>query len=131
MSFSISSVACAERIAEARQLDDETLGIKRSYRGRIKTRLANKSNTILWLTLGVLAAVTVFTFVIMDYGKIPMAQAVPAALEDFATMLTQPWLANHFSMEDVIIGTFNPLRWQRLLPLLVRSLHFSSDYLLL
>ena len=41
MSFSISSVACAERIAEARQLDDETLGIKRSDRGRIKTRLAN------------------------------------------------------------------------------------------
>lgn len=88
MSPSVSAVASAERIAEAKQFDDTTLGIKRSHGGRIKTRLANKSNTVLWITLGILAAVTVFTFIIMDYGKIPMVQAVPAALEDFATMLT-------------------------------------------
>ena len=105
MSLSISATASAERVAEAKLLDDSTLGIKRSHGGRIKTRLANKSNTVLWITLGALAAVTVFTFVIMDYGKIPMAEAVPAALEDFATMLTQPWLVNHFTMEDVIVGT--------------------------
>ena len=71
MSPSVSAVASAERIAEAKQFDDMTLGIKRSHGGRIKTRLANKSNTVLWITLGILAAVTVFTFIIMDYGKIP------------------------------------------------------------
>lgn len=109
MSPSVSAVASAERIAEAKQFDDTTLGIKRSHGGRIKTRLANKSNTVLWFTLGILAAVTVFTFIIMDYGKIPMVQAVPAALEDFATMLTQPWLENHFTMEDVIVGTLQSL----------------------
>ena len=102
MSPSISAEACAQRIADAKQLDDTALGIKRSHGGRIKTRLANKSNTVLWITLGVLVAVTIFTFIIMDYGKIPMAQAVPAAFEDFFTMLTQPWLVNHFTMEDVI-----------------------------
>lgn len=69
MSPSVSAVASAERIAEAKQFDDTTLGIKRSHGGRIKTRLANKSNTVLWITLGILAAVTVFTFIIMDYGK--------------------------------------------------------------
>ena len=108
MSPSVSAVASAERIAEAKQFDDMTLGIKRSHGGRIKTRLANKSNTVLWITLGILAAVTVFTFIIMDYGKIPMVQAVPAALEDFATMLTQP-------------GWRTTLRWKT--SLLVRSSH--------
>ena len=69
MSPSISAEACAQRIADAKQLDDTALGIKRSHGGRIKTRLANKSNTVLWITLGVLVAVTIFTFIIMDYGK--------------------------------------------------------------
>lgn len=106
---SVSAIASKQRIAEAKQLDDSVLGIKRSYSGRIKTRVANKSNTVLWITLGALALVTIFTFIVMDYGRIPMAQAVPAALEDFVTMLTQPWLENHFTMEDVIIGTVESL----------------------
>ena len=110
MSPSISAEACAQRIADAKQLDDTALGIKRSHGGRIKTRLANKSNTVLWITLGVLVAVTIFTFIIMDYGKIPMAQAVPAAFEDFFTMLTQPTVPIiTSSMEDVIIGTVESL----------------------
>ena len=103
MSPSVCAEACVQRIAEAKQLDDATLGIKRSHGGRIKTRVANKSNTVLWITLGTLVAVTIFTFVIMDYGKIPMAQAVPAALEDFATMLTQPWLVNHFTCGNCLL----------------------------
>lgn len=106
---SVSAIASEQRIAEAKQLDDSALGIKRSRSGRIKTRVANKSNTVLWITLGVLGLVTVITFIIMDYGRIPMAQAIPAALEDFATMLTQPWLENHFTMEDVLIGTVESL----------------------
>lgn len=36
MSPSVSAVASAERIAEAKQFDDTTLGIKRSHGGRIK-----------------------------------------------------------------------------------------------
>lgn len=104
-----SAAASRQRIIEAEQLDDHALGIKRGHFGHIKTRVANKSNTVLGFTLGALILVTVFAFVIMDYGKIPMAQAVPAALQNFAIMLTQPWLEGHFTMEDVVTGTIESL----------------------
>ncbi len=66
MSLSVSAVASAERIAEAKQFDDTTLGIKRSHGGRIKTRLANKSNTVLWITLGILSCS--YCFHVHHYG---------------------------------------------------------------
>lgn len=89
--------------------DDGSLGIKRTVSGRIKTRVANKSNTVLTLTLGSLALVTIIAFVIMDYGKVPLDQATFSALEDFGMMLLQPWLAGHFTLQDVALGTLESL----------------------
>lgn len=89
--------------------DDGSLGIKRTASGRIKTRVANKSNTVLTLTLGSLALVTIIAFVIMDYGKVPLDQATFSALEDFGMMLLQPWLAGHFTLQDVALGTLESL----------------------
>lgn len=109
MSPSVSTAASQKRVAEAGSLDDETLGIKRSASGRIKTHVLHKSNVILWVTLGALGLITVFTFVVMDYGRIPLAQAAVDAASDFATMLTQPWLEGHFTMQDVAIGTLQSL----------------------
>mgnify|MGYP007061821103 CR=1 FL=1 len=43
-------------------------GARVSRTGKIKTRCMNKSNAVLGATLGLLAAVTVLTFVLMDYG---------------------------------------------------------------
>ena len=45
-------------------------GARVSRTGKIKTRCMNKSNAVLGATLGLLAAVTVLTFVLMDYGDI-------------------------------------------------------------
>lgn len=109
MSASTRTVASVQRVQTPSFPDDETLGIARTRSGRIKTRRADKSNIVLGITLGVLAVVTVFTFVIMDYGKIPLAEAAVDALQDFAMMLTQPWLTNHFTLQDVIVGTFESL----------------------
>ena len=106
---SLSDGALNKRVSDAKHYDDASLGIKRSSTGRIKTRVANKSNTILFATLGILLLVTIFTFVIMDYGRIPLGEAVAAAVEDFGMMLLQPGLAGHFTMEDVAIGTLQSL----------------------
>lgn len=106
---SVSGGAAQKRILDATQHDDASLGIKRSVSGRIKTRVANKSNTVLFGTLGVLALVTIITFVIMDYGRIPLPEAAAAAVEDFGTMLLQPALEGHFTMEDVVVGTVQSL----------------------
>lgn len=106
---SVSDGAAQKRILDAAQRDDASLGIKRSASGRIKTRVANKSNTVLFGTLGILVVVTIFTFAIMDYGRIPLPEAAAAAVEDFGMMLFQPALEGHFTMEDVVIGTLQSL----------------------
>ena len=88
---------------------DEDLGIKRNAAGHIKTRQMNKSNTVLFITIGGLVLITIFAFAIMDYGKVPLADAAQSALNDFAMMMLQPGLAGHFTMADVAIGTVQSL----------------------
>lgn len=77
-----------------------------SRTGKIKTRCMNKPNAVLGATLGVLAAVTMLTFVLMDYGDTPLLEAAANALGDFATMLTQPGLGGHFTLADLVDGLF-------------------------
>ncbi|MBC2887767.1 PhnE/PtxC family ABC transporter permease [Gordonibacter massiliensis (ex Traore et al. 2017)] len=81
-------------------------GARVTRSGKIKTRVASKPNVALMLTLGVLALVTVFTMVTMNYGKVPFTQAFAAAVGDFVTMMLQPGLAGHFTLPDVVEGLF-------------------------
>lgn len=81
-------------------------GARVSRTGKIKTRCMNKSNAVLGATLGLLAAVTVLTFVLMDYGDTPLLEATSNALGDSATMLTQPGLGGHFTLPDLVDGLF-------------------------
>lgn len=85
---------------------DTAPGARLSRSGKIKAHVASKSNVALYATLGVLAAVTVFALVTMDYGKVAFGEAVAAACGDFVTMMTQPGLAGHFTLADVVTGLF-------------------------
>ena len=62
-------------------------GARVSRTGKIKTRCMNKSNAVLGATLSLLAAVTVLTFVLMDYGDTPLLEATSNALGDSAPCL--------------------------------------------
>ena len=61
---------------------------------------ASKSTVALYVVLSVLAAITVFALVVMDYGKVSFPAAMAAAVEDFVTMMTQPGLGGHFTLPD-------------------------------
>ena len=81
-------------------------GTRTSRSGKIKVHVASKSTVALYVVLGVLAAITVFALVVMDYGKVSFPAAMAAAVEDFVTMMTQPGLGGHFTLPDVIEGLF-------------------------
>ena len=95
-----------------------------SRTGKIKTRCMNKSNTVLGVTLGVLVAITVLTFVLMDYGDTPLLDATANALGDFATMLTQPGLGGHFVLADLVDGLFVSLALATLTTVLGAAIAF-------
>ncbi len=88
------------------QSDGEPLGARRTRSGRVKVHVANASNIALWLVLVVLAAVTVFSLITMDYGKVAFPVALASAAKDFAQMMLQPGLAGHFTFPDVVEGLF-------------------------
>ena len=95
----------------AETLDGDTndlcgMGARTSRSGKIKVHVASKSTVALYVVLGVLAAITVFALVVMDYGKVSFPAAMAAAVEDFVTMMTQPGLGGHFTLPDVIEGLF-------------------------
>lgn len=81
-------------------------GARTSRSGKIKVHVAGKSTVALYVVLGVLAAITVFALVVMDYGKVSFPAAMAAAVEDFVTMMTQPGLGGHFTLPDVVEGLF-------------------------
>lgn len=74
--------------------------------GKIKTKVPTKSNTSLTVVLVVLAVVTAYSLVVMDYGKVDFWDAMAAAVEDFYTMMLEPGLEGHFTLPDVIEGLF-------------------------
>ena len=95
----------------AETLDGDTndlcgMGARTSRSGKIKVHVASKSTVALYVVLGVLAAITVFALVVMDYGKVSFPAAMAAAVDDFVTMMTQPGLGGHFTLPDVIEGLF-------------------------
>ena len=70
--------ACMGKMAD-KTCAGSPAGARTTRTGRIKTRRLNKPNAVLAATLGVLAAVTVLTFVLMDYGDTPLAVAAADA----------------------------------------------------
>lgn len=80
--------------------------MRRSRSGKIKTRVMSKQNAAVALVLGVLAGLTVFALVTMNYGKVPFFTALAQAAEDFLMMMVQPGLAGHFTLADVVSGLF-------------------------
>ena len=84
----------------------ERLGMRCTRSGKIKTRVLNGPNLALLITLAALAALTVFAMVTMDYGNVSFLTAMGEACGDFFTMMTQPGLAGHFTLADVITGLF-------------------------
>lgn len=82
------------------------VGARLTRRGKIKTHVVNTSNVALFAVLGVLAVVSVFALLTMNYGKVAFGQALAAAASDFVTMMLQPGLAGHFTLPDVVEGLF-------------------------
>ena len=79
-------------------------GARVTRSGKIKTHVASASNKALYTVLGVLAVVTVYALVTMDYGKVSFFAAMAAAVEDFFMMMLQPGLGGHFTLPDVMEG---------------------------
>ncbi|HBT94779.1 MAG TPA: ABC transporter permease [Coriobacteriia bacterium] len=80
--------------------------IQRDRKGAVRVRVFSRPNTIIAVTMLVLAVLTVFTMITMDYGKANFLKAVPAAFGDFFTMMTQPNLGVHFTFAGILEGLF-------------------------
>lgn len=89
-----------------KNLKPASAGIQHTRTGRIKTRVLDKQTAAVPTVLGVLALLTVFSLVTMNYGKVPFFTALGHASGDFLTMMLQPGLAGHFTSADVITGLF-------------------------
>ena len=84
--------------------DARSGGMRRTRSGSIRVHVIDKPNAMLYGVIGVLAAVTVFAMVTMDYGKVDFFTACAGAVEDFGQMMLSPGLAGHFTWGDVIEG---------------------------
>lgn len=74
--------------------------------GKIRLTSGHNRNYAVQVTLIVLAALTVVTFIRMDYGAVDLGQATAQAWNDFCAMMFQPALdpplgAGHFSWAKV------------------------------
>ena len=81
--------------------------VERDARGRIRLTSARNRNVSVQVTLVVLVALTVVTFLRMGYGTVDLVQATRQALADFWAMMAQPALdppygAGHFTWETVL-----------------------------
>ncbi len=81
--------------------------VERDVRGKIRLTSSSNRNASVQLTLAVLAALTVVTFLRMGYGTVDLAQATRQALSDFWAMMAQPALdppygAGHFTWGTVL-----------------------------
>lgn len=61
---------------------------------KIKIRPLSKQNIVIHLTVFSLAFLTIFGFLVFDYGNIGVAEGFKAALVNFKTMLTEPALSS-------------------------------------
>jgi phosphonate transport system permease protein len=90
------------RIAEERC---ETV-VKRNRAGRIRVRVFSKPNLIVGAVLAVLALLTLYALLTLDYGRVAFFEASAHAADDFFKMMTQPSIAEHFSLAEIAEGLF-------------------------
>ncbi len=67
-------------------------------------RVFSRPNTIIVSTLILLAVVSIYTMIVMDYGKVNFGDAVANALDDFFKMMLQPSLEPHLTMSKLFFG---------------------------
>lgn len=82
---------------------DTPQGARLTRSGKIKTRSFSKSNALVVAVVLSLAAVTIYAFVQMDYGKTPLLTAFGNALSDFVEMATTPHVNGHFKYPDLVV----------------------------
>ncbi|MCL1798209.1 MAG: ABC transporter permease subunit [Eggerthellaceae bacterium] len=75
-----------------------------SRRGKLKTRVMTKSNAALTATLVAFGALTVYTMLTINYGKVALFDAFVQMLKNLMVMFFQPGLAGHFTAFDVFEG---------------------------
>jgi phosphonate transport system permease protein len=80
--------------------------VKRNRSGLIRVRIPSRPNIMLGIVVVVLAALTVYTMLTLDYGKTPFLTALSSMLRDFFVMMTQPYIDKHFTLGDVMEGLF-------------------------
>ena len=81
--------------------------VERDVLGKIRLTSSSNRNMSVQVTLVVLMALTVVTFLRMGYGTVDLVQATRQALADFWAMMAQPALdppygAGHFTWETVL-----------------------------
>lgn len=81
--------------------------VERDVLGKIRLTSSSNRNVSVQVTLVVLVALTVVTFLRMGYGTVDLVQATRQALADFWAMMAQPALdppygAGHFTWETVL-----------------------------
>ncbi|MDO5044361.1 MAG: ABC transporter permease subunit [Coriobacteriia bacterium] len=77
---------------------------------KIQIRTPESTNKALNITLFVLAALTIFTFVQMDYRNLDFLEASYFALRDFGMMMFSPSLkAGHFGWDTIVYETFKTI----------------------
>lgn len=81
--------------------------VERDVRGKIRLTSSSNRNASVQVTLVVLVALTVVTFLRMGYGTVDLVQATRQALADFWAMMAQPALdppygAGHFTWGTVL-----------------------------
>lgn len=104
----MSEYASFERVIpsahDVRPTIDVAHYVRKSRSGKIKTKSVNKADVAVRITLTSLALLTVFAMITMNYGKVNLVEAALAALTDFKTMMLEPGLAGHFTLQEVLSG---------------------------
>jgi phosphonate transport system permease protein len=88
--------------------------VERRSSGKIRVTSKDSHANAVAITLLVLVAITVFTFVRMDYGHVDLATAANQSLSDFWAMIAQPALdpplgASHFTWDTLAQSTITTI----------------------
>jgi len=83
--------------------------LRYSRRGNIKTRVMTKANVAVAITLSVLALLTIYTMVTLNYGKVVLVDAFIGMLHNLGIMFFQPSLGGNFTALEVFQGVIASL----------------------
>lgn len=100
-----SAVATLETPLLEKNVAEKIEGVvRRTRNGLVRVRVFSRPNTIIAVTLIALIAVTAYTMIAMDYGKVNFGEAALRALNDFFKMMLQPSLEPHLTVSRLFFG---------------------------